>query len=277
MPLAKKNNALIVKGGRIAQDCNCCGNGACCDGAVCSIKSRDECDEAAGKVYKGDGTTCTSGQCPVKCCCINGVGYLKTIAECAAAGGQLKSFACDTGVPSPQSVQLVLDLPVTFSLTGTYFAGTRYYDFRCITGAYSLSRAFFPQGGTSAAYSLFLPKAHIGFQVSTSGTFNTGYTNAFCRCPPAVFRSGQAQCHPDSSYTSSAEPGRAITCSPATATTLGNYQPLFFVPDGQSINQSDGWPVSVPDFCTASFSFSGDVYALGTTVIGRFTVGNPLP
>lgn len=274
MPLAKKNNALIVKNGRIAEDCNCC-VGACCDGATCSLKSEDQCDAASGKVFKGLGTTCNSVQCPQKCCCINGVGYIKTVAECAELGGQLKSFGCG-GVPSPASVQLVLDLPVTLDVTNPFFAGTRHYDFSCISGSYSLTQGLFVSGVT-AAYSLWLPKARIGFQATTNGSFNPGYTISPCRCAGAIFRNGTLLCHPHATYTSSTEPGRPLNCSPTTGITLGNNTTLYLVPDGQSINQVDGWPVSLPDFCTEPFSFSGDVYGPNNTVVGSFTVGNPLP
>jgi hypothetical protein len=80
MPLATKNNALILKDGKIAENCNCCGDwycdvsggGACCeDGPVgspptCSIKAACDC-EAIGQSFKGVGTKCETSPCCTKC------------------------------------------------------------------------------------------------------------------------------------------------------------------------------------------------------------------
>jgi hypothetical protein len=80
MPLATKNNAIIIKDGKLAENCDCCGGwycdvsggGACCeDGpagspATCSIKPSCEC-EGAGKSFKGVGTTCASNPCVCSC------------------------------------------------------------------------------------------------------------------------------------------------------------------------------------------------------------------
>jgi hypothetical protein len=37
MPLATKNNALIVKDGKLAENCNCCGGWYCCADTTCSL------------------------------------------------------------------------------------------------------------------------------------------------------------------------------------------------------------------------------------------------
>jgi len=64
MPLAVKNNAIIVKDGRLAENCGCCG-GACCDGTTCSVTSEEQC-RVAGKTFRGLGTTCSPNPCG--CC-----------------------------------------------------------------------------------------------------------------------------------------------------------------------------------------------------------------
>ena len=61
MPLATKNGAIILKDGKLAENCGCCG-GACCDGERCSIKLESEC-QGTGKTFKGRGTTCSPDPC----------------------------------------------------------------------------------------------------------------------------------------------------------------------------------------------------------------------
>lgn len=80
MTIATKNGAIIVKDGKLAENCECCGGwycvvtdgGACCeDGAAgspptCSIRPSCDC-EGTGKVFKGVGTTCTPNPCCITC------------------------------------------------------------------------------------------------------------------------------------------------------------------------------------------------------------------
>ena len=80
MPLATRNNSIILKDGRLAENCDCCGGwycdvsggGACCEaGAVgspptCSIKASCDC-EGTGKVFQGVGTACTPNPCCIQC------------------------------------------------------------------------------------------------------------------------------------------------------------------------------------------------------------------
>jgi hypothetical protein len=50
-------------------ECNeACREGACCDGATCTVKPQCQC-QGAGKVFKGVGTVCEAGLCECKCGC----------------------------------------------------------------------------------------------------------------------------------------------------------------------------------------------------------------
>jgi len=66
MPLATKNNAIIVTGGKLAENCGCCGGwycdtiyGACVVNGVCTSKCESEC-AAAGGTFHGSGSGCCS-------------------------------------------------------------------------------------------------------------------------------------------------------------------------------------------------------------------------
>ena len=64
MTIATKNGSVVLKSGSVAQNCECCG-GACCNGTTCSVKPEDQCNAAAGEVFKGVGTTCEACEiCP---------------------------------------------------------------------------------------------------------------------------------------------------------------------------------------------------------------------
>jgi hypothetical protein len=62
MTLATKNGSLIVKDGKIAGNCGCCSDGACCEGTTCTARPQSEC-QGPGKVFKGVGTTCSPNPC----------------------------------------------------------------------------------------------------------------------------------------------------------------------------------------------------------------------
>jgi len=52
---------------RTEAECNqACKEGACCEGTTCTVKPQCQC-QGAGQVFKGVGTTCTSGLCECKC------------------------------------------------------------------------------------------------------------------------------------------------------------------------------------------------------------------
>jgi len=66
MPLAIKNNAIIIKDGRLAENCNCCGEwycyseyGCCVVNGVATSKCEAECI-AAGGTFSGVGSKCCS-------------------------------------------------------------------------------------------------------------------------------------------------------------------------------------------------------------------------
>jgi hypothetical protein len=62
MALATKNGSLIVKDGVLAERCECCDEGACCNGETCSVKPQDQC-QGAGNTFKGVGTKCSPNPC----------------------------------------------------------------------------------------------------------------------------------------------------------------------------------------------------------------------
>lgn len=70
MSLATKNNALIIKDGKLAENCNCCGEwycsaGACCDATSGETSMRHACDcDGQGKVFLGEWTTADLGCAP---------------------------------------------------------------------------------------------------------------------------------------------------------------------------------------------------------------------
>lgn len=65
-------------------DClNACKEGACCDGATCSIKPRCQC-QGAGQTFKGIGVSCTDSMC----------------LPCGCASPGLQSIVITTGSPS---------------------------------------------------------------------------------------------------------------------------------------------------------------------------------
>jgi len=70
MPLATKNHAIILKDGKLAEDCACCGGwycdskyGACVVSGVCSSKCEDECNAANG-TFSGPSSACCSATQP---------------------------------------------------------------------------------------------------------------------------------------------------------------------------------------------------------------------
>lgn len=63
--IATKNGVPIIKDGKLATSCGCCG-GACCNGTTCTVKPQEECNAAAGEVFKGVGTVCDPNPC--LCC-----------------------------------------------------------------------------------------------------------------------------------------------------------------------------------------------------------------
>jgi hypothetical protein len=57
-------------------ECNqACGDGACCEGATCSVKPKCQC-HGAGKTFKGVGTTCGAGTC----CCVSRSSFPFTLS-----------------------------------------------------------------------------------------------------------------------------------------------------------------------------------------------------
>ena len=69
MPIATKNNAIIVKDGNAADGCECCNAGACCEGTSCSVKPQSQC-QGTGNTFMGLGTTCSADRCLV-CGCVS--------------------------------------------------------------------------------------------------------------------------------------------------------------------------------------------------------------
>jgi hypothetical protein len=74
MPCYQSNNlpSGVTTTGRTGYtteaDCNqACGDGACCEGASCSVKPQCQC-QGAGKTFKGVGTTCTPNPCSLCGC-----------------------------------------------------------------------------------------------------------------------------------------------------------------------------------------------------------------
>jgi len=67
MPLATKNNALIVKDGKVAESCACCGGWWCYDARGCCLRGCEEsfeCEQdcvSSGGVFLGAGTVCNFG------------------------------------------------------------------------------------------------------------------------------------------------------------------------------------------------------------------------
>ena len=114
MTIATKSGGLIVKDGRLAQNCGCCSPwscwsnsataGACCDGTTCRISQDCEC-VGPGKVFKGVGTTCAqySGAC-----CTNGVCSIANECECVGDGKVFKGVGttCGPSVDCCDSCQL---------------------------------------------------------------------------------------------------------------------------------------------------------------------------
>ena len=96
---------------------NCVSAGACClpDGS-CSIKTQGDCAAASG-TYQGDGTDCSTTNCPQPrgaCCFSNGFCLQLTSADCTSAGGHWNGAntacngnTCPTGaccLPSGQCI-----------------------------------------------------------------------------------------------------------------------------------------------------------------------------
>lgn len=129
--------AGVTSQGRVAYptqtDClNACKEGACCEGATCSVKPQCQC-QGAGKTFKGVGTTCesTKGACCTgtscavvsECECVgtgktfNGVGTTCTAGACAACPTQ-----CG-GNPLPDQFDVTVsgfDNPYCFAVNGTW-------------------------------------------------------------------------------------------------------------------------------------------------------------
>lgn len=69
MPLATKNNAIILKDGKLAESCGCCDGGACCESnGTCSIKPESQC-QGAGQTFRGNGTACLYPNGVPRCSC----------------------------------------------------------------------------------------------------------------------------------------------------------------------------------------------------------------
>ena len=62
MTIATNNGVPIIRDGKVVTSCSCCG-GACCNGTTCSVKPEDQCNAAAGEVFKGVGTVCSPNPC----------------------------------------------------------------------------------------------------------------------------------------------------------------------------------------------------------------------
>lgn len=246
-------------------ECNqACQEGACCEGTTCAVKPACQC-QGAGKVFKGAGTTCASVSCG--CCCVNGVAdATKNEQQCAASGGTWKSYSCDS--PSPPSILLTLSI-----------SDYDDFDFQCIRGVHTLTRGGYP-AGVGAGYESVSNAAGIGFQVTTTGSWSSGYTNATCGCAAPRIRNGIIGCNPLAVVKSNS--GGAVQCFPSTGYTLGTWVPFWMVPNGAS-GSADAYEIAVPSLCTGQVSVSGTVRkwpVMGLDagdVIGSFTLGNPLP
>lgn len=70
------NPPLSSRSGPFATEADClnaCKEGACCNGATCSVKPQCQCNAAAGEVFKGVGTVCSPNPC-----CLDSSGTLCT-------------------------------------------------------------------------------------------------------------------------------------------------------------------------------------------------------
>lgn len=209
--------------------------------------------------FNGVGTTCEGNPCG--CCCVDGTPTSITEQACSAAGGSWKTYPCDKTTPAT--------VLLTLSLTGYNLpasGGVRQYDFSCIKSSYTLNRGK-NWNGQLPGYSLATPEAAMGFMLSTSGSFASGYSNVSCGCNVPQLQSAFVVPRADAVYTYGGQ--QTLNCSP------GSNNPYDFA--------LWLWPndspeaIEIPGFCTGTFSISGTVYGVGNVQCGTFTLGNPLP
>jgi hypothetical protein len=72
---------------RTEAECNeACREGACCEGATCTVKPQCQC-QGTGKTFKGVGTTCADGACECKCGCLSAGGVSPDHIYATLSGG----------------------------------------------------------------------------------------------------------------------------------------------------------------------------------------------
>ncbi len=128
MPLAVKNNAIILKDGRLAENCGCCGEwycdvsggGACCEvGAAgssptCSIKPACDC-EGTGQTFKGVGTVCSPNPCICSCTALSSLPVSITV-ECRVVRPR-----ADRVCPDPRDAFVAFFVGVNETFTETLY------------------------------------------------------------------------------------------------------------------------------------------------------------
>jgi hypothetical protein len=113
-----------------------CQEGACCEGAVCTVKPRCLCLDA-GQVFKGFGTTCNSIS---GACCEGTTCSIKTECECQGAGKEFKGVGtvC-TPNPCLYGCGGCNSIPAELTATITSSGGDYLNDVGCVVGNASLT------------------------------------------------------------------------------------------------------------------------------------------
>jgi hypothetical protein len=145
-------------------DClNACKEGACCEGATCTVKPQCQC-QGTGRVFKGVGTVCTPNPC---LCCTNGTTNPQNLSV------EVTSVDYVPGAT----------YSLAFSLVGTFIVP--------FSGCPGYADNFFPNssGCYTPAYNCFTPCSHkLRIEVQTEPVFRV----TFSVCDSSALLNGSA-------------------------------------------------------------------------------------